>query len=197
MADRINLCVRGSDGYFLEDPAAELVGGLAVSHKHRMAFGRVSPVPFHQPVVWGEGPPQVGVACIVYLENQEEELRVASRQYGWFRPDRISRYLVMGPVGSWVGLFSATLGLSIGFWPVVHAISKNGSALGLAFLMAWSIFYIPVIARAITGVWHRQWALSLAAGVLLCITVFWLGDGVTYVADSIRDIWEKLEHLVR
>ena len=197
MADRINLCVHGADGFFLEDPAAELVGGLAVSHKHRMAFGRVSPVPLHQPVVWGEGPPQVGVACNISLVNQEEDLRIASRQYGWFRLDRISRYLVMGPVGSWVGLFSTTLGLSIGFWPVVHAVSENGSALGLAFLMAWSIFYIAVIARSITGVWHRQWALSLAVGALLCIVIFLLGDGVTYVAESILDIWGELEDLVR
>ena len=90
MADRINLCVQGPDGYLLEDSAAEFVGGLAVSHKHRMAFGHVNPVPFHQHAVWGEGPPQVGVACVVYLKDKEQELMIASRQYGWFPIDRMS-----------------------------------------------------------------------------------------------------------
>ena len=191
MANRMNLCVEGRDGLFLEDPAAELVGGLAVSHKHRMAFGRVQPIPFYQHAVEGEGPPQVGVACVVRLEN-EEELKIASRQYGWFRIDRMSRYLVMGPIGSWARLLSTSIGLSIGFWPVVHAVSEKGSVLGLAFLVTWAIFYIPVVARSITGVWHRQWAVALAIGIIVFCVVFAIGGGETYVADGIRDILQTI-----
>ena len=197
MADRINLCVQGRDGYFLEDPAAELVGGLAVSHKHRMAFGRVEPMPLHQLVEVGEGPPQVGVACLVYMDDTEKGLTVATRQYGWFWIDRISRYLVTGPIGSWVGLLSTTVGLSIGFWPVVHAVSERGSALGLAFLIAWSIFYIPVITRAIIGVWYRQWALALGVGSLMCIAVLLLGGGENYIRESIWDTFNEIRGLLR
>ena len=196
MADRISLYVQGQDGYFLEDPAAELIGGLAVSHKQRMAFGRVEPIPLHQLVEQGEGPPQVGVACIVYMEDTERGLNVATHQYGWFWIDRISRYLVAGPIGSWVGLLSATVGLSIGFWPVVHAVSEKGSALGLAFLIAWSIFYIPVIARAIMAVWHRQWAFALGVGILMCMAVLSLGGGETYVRESIWDILDQIRGML-
>ncbi len=75
-ADRIMLRVLGPNGYFLEDRAAVLIGGLAVSHKHRKAFGRVQPIPFHQQVAEGEGPPQVGAACVVYLEDEASTVSV-------------------------------------------------------------------------------------------------------------------------
>ena len=83
---------------------------------------------------------------------------------------------------------STLFGLSIGFWPIVHTVSENGSVVGLAFLIAWSVFFIPVIARSIPGIWHRQWAIALSFGVLLYAVVFLLGDGITYVGDSVLDI---------
>ena len=191
MTDRIMLRVLGQNGYFLEDQAAELVGGLAVSHKHRMAFGSIQPSSFHQQVAEDEGPPQIGVACIVYLEDEAKDLKIALRQYGPRRRDRIARYVVMGPPGSWVGLLSASIGLSIGFWPVVHSVSEKGSCLGLAFLFAWTIFYIPVIARSVVGVFHREWAFAMTAGILMYMAVFVLGGGCTYSGEGIWDILNR------
>ena len=144
MSDRIKLTVRGPNGYFLEDREAVLVAGLAVSHRHRKAFGRVQPIPFHHQFVEGEGPPQVGVSCVVDLKDEEEELKLASRQYGKSGFDRIARYVVTGPVGSGLALLSAMVGGLIGFWPIVHTVSEKGSALGLAFLIVWSIFLYNV-----------------------------------------------------
>ena len=194
MSDRILLRVMGPDGsILLEDRAAELVGGLAVSHKHRLAFGRVQSVPFHRHLVEGEGPPQVGVACVIYLEDETRDLKVASRQYGPLWVDRIARYLVMGPIGSWVVLLSASIGLSFGFWPAVHAVSREGSDHGLAFLIAWSVFYVLVVARSITRVWHRQWAIAVVVGFSIYGLVFWIGKGDTYLIESSRDILDKIE----
>ena len=191
--DRVMLTVRGPNDYFLVDPEAVLVGGLAVSHKYRKAFGRVQPIPFHEHLVEGESPPQVGVACVVYLEDEGEDLKIAARQYGQFRTDRFARYLVVGPPGSWIGFLSASIGLSIGFWPVVRTVSDKGSALGLVFLIAWSIFYVPVVARSIVGIWHRQWAYALLVGILMYTVVFWSGGGDLYLSESIKDILDKLE----
>lgn len=194
MADRIKLYVRRQDGHLVvDDPAAELVGGMAVSHKHWMAFGGIQPVSSLQLLKEGERPPQTGVACLVCLENAEEDLKAAKRQYGWHWTDRAARYIVAGPVGSWVGLLSVTVGLSFGFWPAVHAVSGDGSVAGLLFLAAWSAFYIPVIARAIVSVWHRQWAWALVFGAALYMVVFFLGGGASYVGEGILDIPEVLE----
>ena len=191
--DRITLRVLGPNRYLLEDQAAVLTGGLAVSHKYRKAFGCVQPIPLHHLVAEGESPPQVGIACIVYLEDEVEDLKIASRQYGQSRNNRIARYLVMGPPGSWVTILSTSIGLSIGFWPVVRTVSEKGSTLGLLFLGAWSIFYVPVVARSIIAVWHRRWASALVAGFLMYMVVFWAGGGDTYLVESIRDILDKME----
>ena len=195
MSDRIKLTVHGPNGYLLEDRGAVLTGGLAVSHKYRKAFGRVQPIPFHQQIAEGEGSPQVGVSCVVYLKDEEEELRLASRQYGKSGFNRIARYILTGPVGSGLTLLSAMVGGFIGFWPIVHAVSENGSAFGLAFLIAWSIFYIPLVARSIVGVCHREWAFALVVGILMCMMIFWLGDGYGYVMESIRDIIVQVTNL--
>ena len=192
MTERIMLHVSGPSGFYLQDPAAELSGGLAISHKHRMAFGRIDPIPFHRHELEGEGPPQVGVAYIVDLEDEKAELRTAVRQYGSTRLDRLARYIVMGPVGSWATLLSASTGLSFGFWPLVRAVSEKGSASGLAFLIAWSIFYVPVIARSTIRVWHRKWAFALVVGVIMYMVVFLVGGGITYLGESIREIVERL-----
>ena len=193
MAERVMLRVLGPNGFFLEDSAAELVGGSAVSHRYRKAFGGVRPIPHRLQVAEGERPLQVGTVCLVYLENEAEELSAATRQYGWTRMDRRARYLAMGPIGSWAGLLSALLVLSISFWPVVHTVSREGSVIGVIFLIAWSIFYVPVIARSITAVWPRQWANALTVGMLMYLLVFFVGKGEIYFVEGIRDMWGKVE----
>ena len=167
MAEKIKLIVQGPGDYQLDDPSAELVNGLAVSHKYRMAFGQGYRVPFYQPREWGKSPPQTSTAWMVELDEIEREIEQAIRQYGWTRFDRWVRFLVMGPFGSVAGLVTAILALSIGYWPIIKTVHREDALLALVFLLPWSTFFVTVVARSVVNVWPRQWAIGLFAGIAL------------------------------
>lgn len=186
MSERISLLVLGPDGFGLDDPSAELVGGMAVSHKFKMAFGGVTPIPELGYMNPDQGPQQEGIGWVARLRDTDADLELARRQYGRTKIDRWSRYLVAGPWGSWASLLSATAGLILGFWAAVDTVHKQEPAVGLVFLIAWSIFFTLVIARLFTGVFHRSWGIGLAMGIVLVVGVFFFGGGVDYVICGIQ-----------
>ena len=193
MAERIQLIVMANGEMLFRDDSSELVDGVAISHSNRQAFGGARPIPLYHVLAEGQKPHQVGSTWMVDLEDPELELARATRQYGWTKGDREVRNLISGPVDTWVKFMSATAGLSIGFWPALRTVSGEGSPLGLAFMLAWSFFVILVVARLLTEIYHRHWAVGLHTGVVLWLVIFFLGEGILYVNNSVADAVDLLK----
>ena len=192
MSDRIMLIVSGSEGIWLLDESAELSSGFAVSHKHQLAFGEFRTIPDWEFAVFGPSqlrPAQFGIGCVVDLHDKDSdefitEIERAKIQYGPTSFDRWVRFFVMGSIGSWTKLCVAVFGSVFGYWPVIQATSGEGLLIGIVSIGIWSLFFVLVVARLFAETVYRQWGLGLVvAFALLLFTFFYVGDGISYIAN--------------